>query len=175
MSIGRFVGVVAGLILFIGAAVFFFFRYSFSAEGLYRVQTAFGMDATLPERHVVAEDFRGWAVLHFGVEGAPPLALDGETLVVEYPSSGRLETSTPASGDDSFAHREYFRDTSQSLAPLSRMGEIWGEYNLRVVTDYQGAVSGRSTGFFVGSMAEFRAAERPRTGFEPPEIPPLPD
>jgi hypothetical protein len=173
MSYGRIVGAIAALILFIGAAVFFFFRYSFSAEGLYRVQTALGMNAPLPERHVVPEDFRGWAVLHFGVEGAPPLSLDGETLVVEYPSSGRLETSTPPSGDEGFAHREYFRFTAQGLAPLSRMGEIWGEYNMRVVTDDQGAVSGRSTGFFVGTLAEFRAAERPRTGFEPPELPTL--
>jgi len=175
MSIGRIVGVIAALILFIGAAVFFFFRYSYSAEGLYRVQTAFGMDAPLPERHVVPEDFRGWAVLHFGVEGAPPLSLDGGTLVVEYPSSGRLETSTPSSGDQGFAHREYFRKTAPGLVPLSRMGEIWGEYNMRVVTDDQGAVTRRSTGFFVGSMAEFRAAERPTAGIELPEIPPLPD
>jgi hypothetical protein len=55
------------------------------------------------------------------------------------------------------------------------MGEIWGEYNMRVVTDDQGAVTERSAGFFVGSMAEFRVAERPTAGFEPPEIPPLPD
>jgi hypothetical protein len=39
-----------------------------------------------------------------------------------------------------------------------------------VVTDEQGAVTERSTGFFVGTMAEFRAAERPRTGLEPPEL-----
>ncbi len=175
MSIGRIVGVTAALILFIGAAVFFFFRHAFTAEGLYRVQTAFGMDATLPERHVVPEDFRGWAVLHFAVEGAPPLPADHETLIVEYPQSGRLETSTPSSGDEGFAHREYFRDTAQGLVPLSRMDEIWGEYNLRVVTDELGAVTERSTGFFVGTLAEFRAAERPSTGHEPPELPQLQD
>lgn len=175
MSIGRSIGAIAGVLIIIGAAVFFFFRYSFTAEGLYRIQMAAGMDATPPESHVVPEGFQGWAVLHFGVEGAPALSLDGETRVVEYPTSGRLETSTPSADDQGFAHREYFRRTNNGLVPLSRLGEIWGEYNLRVVTDDQGAVVQRSTGFFVGTMAEFRAAERPRMGLEPPELPTLQD
>ena len=175
MSFGRIIGAILGLLMFIGIAVFFFFRYSYTAEGLYRVQTTVGMDATPPERHIVPEGFQGWAVLHFGVDGAAPLPVDNETLIVEYPPSGRLETSTPSADDEGFSHREYYRHMSDGLAPLSRMGEIWGEYNMRVVTDEQGAVTERSTGFFVGTMAEFRAAERPRTGLEPPELSTLQD
>ena len=63
------------------------------------------------------------------------------------------------------------RRSMKRLGSPSRMGEIWGEHNIRVVTDEQGAVTGRSSGFFVGTLADFRAAERPRFGFEPPEFP----
>ena len=175
MSIGRIVGVTAALILFIGAAVFFFFRYSYTAEGLYRVQTAVGMDAAPPERHIVPEGFQGWAILQFGVEGAAPLPVDDETLIVEYPPSGRLETSSPAPDNAGFLHREHYQRTGGGLAPLTRTGEIWGEYNMVSLIDDEGTRHGCSTGFFVGTMAEFRATDRPLMGFEPPELPTLQD
>jgi hypothetical protein len=176
MNFGRIVGVILGVLVVVGAAVFFFFRYSFTAEGLYRLQTAVGMDATPPERHIVPEGFRGWAVLRFGVEGAAPLPVDHETLIVEYPPSGLLESSTPGPDDAGFLHREYFRRTADGLVPLTRTGQIWGEYNMRVVTDELGAVTSRSSGFFVGTMTEFRQSERPRGIPEIPEFPePPPD
>jgi hypothetical protein len=173
--LGRIVGVIVVVLLVVGAMVFFFFRSSFSAEGLHRVQSLLGMEAPQPERHIVDNGFHGWAILNFGVDGAAPLAADNGVLIVEYPASGRLETSTPAPADAGFLHREYYRRTDNGLEPLSRMGDIWGEYNLRVVTDDQGTVAELSTGFFVGTLAEFRAAERPRTGFDPPELPALQD
>ena len=173
MSYGRIIGVIAGLLIFLGFAVFFFFRYSYTAEGLYRMQTAVGMDAAPPERHIVPEGFQGWAILQFGVEGAAPLPVDDETLIVEYPPSGRLETSTPAPDNAGFLHREHYQRTGGGLEPLTRTGEIWGEYNMVSSIDEQGTASGCSTGFFVGTLAEFRTAERPRTGFEPPELPTL--
>lgn len=171
MNLGRIVGVILAVLLVVGAAVYFFFRYSFSAEGLYRMQTAVGLDAPPPERHIVPEDFRGWAILHFGVAGAPPLQVEAQTLVAEYPPSGRLDTSTRASEDDGFLHREYYRRTADGLVPLVRTGEIWGEYNMRVVTDESGAVTLRSTGFFVGTLVEFRESERPRASMELPDLP----
>jgi hypothetical protein len=171
MNIGRIVGVIAALLLLAGAAVFFFFRYSFSAEGLYRVKTAMGVDAAAPERHIVPAGFQGWAVLHFSVEGAPPLKAEDDALVVEYPVSGSLETSTPAHDDAGFLHREYFRSTADGLVPLSRMGEIWGEYNMKTMEDDSGSAIGRSSGFFVGTMAEFREAEIPHPGLELLELP----
>ena len=171
MNIGRIVGVIAAILLLVGAAVFFFFRNSYSAEGLYRMKTAFGIDAAAPERHIVAEGFQGWAIVHHSVEDAPPLHVDDGALVVEYPASGRLETSTPAYDDDGFLHREYFTRRAGGLVPLSRMGEIWGEYNIRVVRDEGDGMTSRSSGFFVGTMAEFREAERPIAGMELPELP----
>jgi len=171
MNIARIVGVIAALLLLVGAAVSFFFRYSFSAEGLYRVKSSLGIDAASPERHIVPADFQGWAILHFSVDGTPPLESDGVCLVVEYPASGRLETSTPAHDSEGFLHREYYRSTPDGLVALSRTGEIWGEYNMRIVRDEDGAMSSRSAGFFVGTMEEFRKAKRPIRELELLEIP----
>ena len=101
--------------------------------------------------------------------------MDRETLVIEYPPSGRLATSTPSPDDAGYLHREYYRRTSDGLVPLTRTREIWGEYNMRLVTGEQGQVALRSTGFFVGTLSEFRAAERPHAIQELPELPPIPE
>jgi hypothetical protein len=69
--IARLIAVTAGLLLVASAAVFLFFRSSMASEGVYRVANAVGLDAAAPERHIVPEDFQGWAVVHFGVAGAP--------------------------------------------------------------------------------------------------------
>jgi hypothetical protein len=173
MNLGRIFGVIAAVLLSVGAMAFFFFHYSFTAEGLHRVQSAMGMDAPRPERHIVENGFRGWAILNFGIEGAAPLPVDHETLIVEYPASGRLETSTPAPDDAGFLHREYYRRTDNGLEPLSRMRDIWGEYNVLVVNDGTTAPAGRSAGFFVGTLAEYRAAEKPSFGPTLPDLLPL--
>lgn len=171
MNLGRILAVIAAVLLIVGAAVVLFFRYSFSSEGVYRVQTAMGLDAAPPERHIVPKGFRGWAVMHYGVDGAEPLGEDHGTRVVEYDSSGVLRTSTPAHDDQGFLHREYYERTDDGLRPLRRAGEVWGEYNMRIAYDDDGAVFSRTTGFFVGTMAEFRQAERPRPGPKLPELP----
>lgn len=174
MNLGRTLGAILAVLLIVGAAVYFFFRYSFTAEGLYKVQTGIGMDARRPERHIVPQDFRGWAVLHFGVEGAKPLQTDDQTVVIEYPPSGRLETSTPPPNDVGFLHREYARRTPDGLVPLYRTGDIWGEYTMRALIEDDGTVTSLSTGFFVGTLAEFRQAERPDALYELPALPQLP-
>jgi len=175
MNLGRIVGVILAVLLLVGSAVFFFFRYSFTAEGLYRVQTAVGMEAAQPERHIVPGDFQGWAILHYGVEGAAPLPVESETLIVEYPPSGLLETSTSGPDDPGFLHREHFRRSGDGLEPLSRTGEVWGEYNMVRRVDEDGHAYGRSTGFFVGTLAAYREAERPHAIRELPDLPPPPD
>ena len=172
MHLGRTIGVIVAVLLVVGAAVYVFFRFSFSAEGLYRVQTAVGLDAPRPERHIVPEGFHGWAVMRYNAEGAEPLRDDDGVLVVEYGGAGVVETSTPAHDEQGFFNREYFERTADGLRPLRRTGEIWGEYNMRVVSDDRGAVTERISGFFVGTMAEFRASERPRPVPDLPEIPP---
>lgn len=171
MNFGRIVGVIAAVLLVLAAAVFIFFRYAFSSEGMYRMKTAVGVDAAVPERHIVPREFRGWVILHFSVEGASPLPVEDGVLLAEYPPSGRLETSTSADDDTGFLHREYFQRTHDGLVPLSRLGDIWGEYNMRIVRDEEGATTSRSAGFFVGTMEEFRAAERPIPELELLEIP----
>lgn len=159
--IGRLLAVIVGLLLVIGAAVFLFFRSSIASEGVYRVATAVGLDVAAPERHVVPDDFQGWVVVHYGVEGAPPLREDEGALIVEYPASGRLETSTPAPEAEGFIQRGYYRRTAGGMAPLSRVSEIWGEFSHRQFKEVGFGVTGRSTGFFVGSMKEFRATDWP--------------
>lgn len=169
MVLGRVAAVVAAVLLVIGAAAFVLFRFTFSAERLHRVQVAVGIDAPRPERHTVPEGFRGWAVIHYGVTGAPPLPRDGETLVVDYPASGRLETSTPADDGEGFLNRQYFEHRGDQTVPLSRFGEVWGEYNMRLARDEDGTLVSRSAGFFVGTPAEYRDAGRPQSSFAFPE------
>ena len=160
-TIGRLLAVIAALFLVTGAAVFLFFRSSLSSEGIYRVKTAVGLDAAAPERHVVPEGFEGWAVVHYGVEKAPPLGKEDDALILEYPATGRLETSSPAPEDKGFLHRGYYTRTADGLAPLSRVGDIWGEFShIHLPDDGSGTVS-RSSGFFVGSMKEFMATDWP--------------
>jgi hypothetical protein len=168
--LGRLLAVIVGLLLVVGAAVFLFFRSSIASEGVYRVATAVGLDAAAPERHVVPEGFQGWAVVHYGVEGAPPLREDEGALIVEYPATGRLETSTPAPEDEGFVQRGYYRQSADGLAPLSRVGEIWGEYSHRNFRDLFGAGASRSSGFFLGTLKEFRATEWPTEHREPEGI-----
>ncbi len=133
------------------------------------------MKATPPERHIVPEGFQGWAILHFGVEGAAPLPVENETLIVEYPPSGLLETSTPGPDDAGFFHREHYKRTADGLEPLTRTGEIWGEYNMVSSIDDEGNATDRSTGFFVGTLTDFRQTERPHALPELPDLPQPPD
>jgi len=113
--LGRLLAVIVGLLLVVGAAAFLFFRSSIASEGVYRVATAVGFDAAAPERHVVPEGFHGWAVVHYGVEGAPPLREDDGALILEYPATGRLDTSTPAPDDEGFIQRGYYRECGSHL------------------------------------------------------------
>jgi hypothetical protein len=168
---GRIVGTIAGIVLMIGAAIFFVFRYTFTTGRLYEVQTALGVDAPLPERHIVAEGFKGWAIVDYGIEASPELDLADGVVVIEYPPAGRLETSSPAQEAEGFLNREYFERREGALVPLNRLGEIWGEYDMRIADDDTGGPLRRSSGFFVGSLAEFRSAERPSPGIDFPAVP----
>jgi hypothetical protein len=160
-SIGRLIAVVAAAVLVVSAAAFLFFRSSIASEGVYRVAMAVGLEAPAPERHVVPAGFQGWAVVHFAVAGAPPLREDDGSLIMEYPANGRLDTSTPAPEAQGFVQRGYFRQTAGGLVPLSRASDIWGEYSHLTVPDDRVNVAYRSSGFFVGTMTEFRATEWP--------------
>jgi len=160
-NIGRLIAVIAAVTLVVGAAVFLIFRSSIASEGLYRVKTAVGLDAATTERHVVPEGFEGWAVVHYAVEGAPRLVEEDGAVILEYPATGRLNTSTAAPDDEGFLHRGYYRRTAGGLVPLSRVGDIWGEFSHRQFLDFGSEVAGRSSGFFVGSMTEFLDTEWP--------------
>lgn len=102
------------------------------------------------------------------------LPVDHGTLVMEYPVSGRLETSTPAHDDAGFLHREYYRRTPDGLIPMARLEEIWGEHNVRVARDDSGSTKIRSSGFFVGTFEEFRETDRPYTDMALPDLPEVP-
>jgi hypothetical protein len=169
-NVGRLIAVITAVVLVVAAAVFFLFRQPLFSEGLYRVETAVGLDATPLERHVVSENFKGWAVVHYAVDGAPPLREEEGALIIEYPANGRLETSTPAPADAGLLHRAYYRRTASGLAPLSRAGDIWGEYSHLVFPGDLGVVGDRYSGFFVGTMKEFLETEWPAEHSEPEAI-----
>src|SRR5687768_18524256 len=46
-----------------------------------------------PEKILLPDGFVGWTRLDYGVEGAPPLARDGEYVVIRYPEQGHVSTS----------------------------------------------------------------------------------
>ena len=159
--LGRLIAVIAAIAMVVGATLFLLLRSPIASEGLYRVMTAAGLDTAARERHVVPEMFEGWAVVHYGVEGAPQLPIQDGVVIIEYPSGGRLDTSTRAPDDGGFTQRQYFRQTREGLEPLSRMGDIWGEYNHRALRDDPAGEASRSSGFYVGTLSGFRATEWP--------------
>jgi hypothetical protein len=161
MNFGRLASVVAAVLLLLGIAAFFLFRFTYSSNRMAAFQEAIGMETAPPERHVVPEGFQGWAAVSYGIDGAPPLAEIDGVLVVSYPASGQLETSTPDRPADGFHHRQYFEQRGDLLAPLTRLGQIWGEYTMRTAGDETDALIRHSSGFFVGTFEEFRAAKRP--------------
>ena len=169
-NFGRIAGIAAAVVLIAGTTIFFLFRYTFSAERLYGVQTALGIEAPPPVQHILPAGFQGWAIIHYGIEGTPALAEADGILVAEYPESGRIETSTEPPENDAFLNHEYFERPGGRLTPLNRLGQIWGEYHMRISRDDEGRVFVRSSGFFVGSMAEFRASERPAAHRELPKL-----
>ena len=166
LDLGRVVGIIAAVVLLVGAVVFFLFRFTFTTERLSTVQNAIGVDAPPPERHIVPEGFRGWAFIQYGVEDAPELELIDGIRIARYPISGQLETSTVPPEDEGFINQDFFEQQGADIIPLSRLGKIWGEYNRVEFRDDEGRAVGRSSGFFVGSLAEFRASERPDPAHE---------
>jgi hypothetical protein len=175
MNFGRIAGVIVGIMLVVAATLFFLFRYTFTTGRLYQVQTALGIDAPPPERHIVPEGFTGWALIHYGIEGAPKLPVVDGVTVAEYPESGRLETATLQPDNDGFINQDFFERRGDEIVRLTRLGSIWGEYNMVVIEDDDGDLIRRTAGFFVGTAAEFQEAERPLADIELPELPELPD
>jgi len=175
MNLGRIAGVIVGIMLVTAATLFFLFRYTFTTGRLYQVQTAIGIDAPPPERHIVPEGFRGWALIHYGIEGAPELQVVDGVTVADYPESGRLSTSTLQPDNDGFINQDFFEKRGDEVVRLTRLGSIWGEYNMVVVRDDDGELMRRTAGFFVGTSAEFRNAERPQAEAELLDLAELPE
>jgi hypothetical protein len=165
MNFGRIVGTIVALVMLFAAGLFFMFRSTFATGDLQQVQTAVGIEAPRPERHIVPEGFRGWTRVDYGVEGAPPLDVEDDAAIFEYPESGHLETSTPAPDTDGLLHKHYFEQRGAELVSLSRLSQIWGEYTLRAIED--DGSSSRSFGFFIGTIGEFRASKKPLPGLVP--------
>jgi hypothetical protein len=120
--------------------------------------------ARMPQVHLLPDEFKGWAFAKYGVEGAPPLPIEGGALVFRYGPDGRLETSTPY--EEGWSISNYFYVDGNERKPLKQMppgfeGQIWGAgTGIRRVTISNGRVfhEGASHHFFVGSEEEYREA-----------------
>jgi hypothetical protein len=161
MNFGRLASVAAAVLLLLGIAAFFLFRFTYSSDRVTAIQQAVGMETSPPEHHVVPEGFQGWAVVIYGVDGAPPLDESDGVVVLSYPANGHLDTATPAPTGGGFHHRSYFEQRRNGQVPLSRLGKIWGEYTMRTADDAADAGMRLSSGFFVGTYEAFRSTPRP--------------
>ena len=46
------------------------------------------------KKYLFPEEYRGWVCITYEKEGAPPLEIEGDTLVLKVPKSGIIETSS---------------------------------------------------------------------------------
>jgi hypothetical protein len=70
-----------------------------------------------PEKILLPDGFVGWTRLDYGVDGAPPLPRDGQFVVVKYPPSGLLVTSSVPTGSYGLKKVYYYAGTAVVPAP----------------------------------------------------------
>lgn len=61
-----------------------------------------------PELVLLPDGFVGWVRLDYGVEGAPPLPREGESVVLRFPDDGYLKTSSVLKGSYGLRVVQYY-------------------------------------------------------------------
>ena len=120
----------------------------------------------MPQTHLIPDGYTGWVSVTYEIEGAPPLPIEDGYRVFRYDTDGRLETSSEYA--DGWGIDDYFYVDGEERKllrqrPPGMEGEIWGPYNrteLMIRVNDVVRREGVSTGFFVGTEAEWQADPR---------------
>jgi Family of unknown function (DUF6843)/Carboxypeptidase regulatory-like domain len=106
-----------------------------------------------PSKFLLPAGYVGWLLLEYGVNGAPPVPEESGANVFEFPSSGRLKTSSSGPVDGAPNSYFYYSKDGSVVAISSDYwngnGMIWGEH--------PGTAHGQTCmfGFFVGTREEY--------------------
>jgi hypothetical protein len=105
-------------------------------------------------RFLIPEGYTGWIRVEFGVQGAPPLPMEGGQYVFKIPSDGLLRTSSAE--QYGWATDHYYFYSAQGVRALPDSGPaglIWGKIN----GEESGAKGKRKyEEFFVGDAQHFK-------------------
>jgi hypothetical protein len=117
---------------------------------------------------LIPHGFVGWVAVTYGVSTAPPLPKRNGRWVVQFPASGRLDTSTPF--EEGTAADRYFYYTTKveteiQVTAWKEGGLVWGGY-----TQCNGATRRCLQAEFIGTESEFG---QPRNS-PPPSLPAVP-
>lgn len=105
-------------------------------------------------RFLIPEGYIGWVRIEFGVQGAPPLPMEGGEYILKIPPDGVLRTSSAE--QYGWARDHYYYYSAQGAHPLPDSGSaalIWGKIN----AEGSGASGKRKyEELFVGTAQQFR-------------------
>lgn len=105
-----------------------------------------------PIKYLVPDGCRGWLIVRYEVEGAQPLEVRGGTVVIRFPDSGIIETSSAVNGGIGIVEYWYYSPHGErKRIPLE---SIWG-----MRTGRRGKL--KMLRIFIGTHDEFRAAADP--------------
>jgi hypothetical protein len=130
------------------------------------VLSCFGCDTVLslfekhrqPARYLLPQGFTGWAVVEYGVVGAPPTPLEDGFLLYRFPASGKIQSSS--SQENGWATDEYYysdptgKNTRLPFTGLGKGGMIWAPRS-----GGKGASGSTYGAFFVGTESELSSVK----------------
>jgi len=171
-SIARIFSWAAGIVIVVGATALAFVWFVVPESAKDDFRRTHGMEEGIPERHLVPDGYRGWAIVAYNMSGRPELPVEDGVLVFRYSESGRLETSSP--WNHGIKRKEFFTHGPAGQTALLKVGpnrRIWGVYDLSRVSDNEGdsGGSGWQSGFFVGTHEDFDGANK----LAPYHLPPI--
>jgi hypothetical protein len=168
--------VVVAMVLAVGVAALVI-RYDVDDGVIGDLRRNLGIEPAPPERHLLPDGFSGWTEVRYAVPEAAALPVVDGAVLFEYPSSGRIETSSKwVSGVRRHDFEILAPSGRQTISELGPDRGVWGRYTSQRI----GKASGPSpqvdvtTGFFVGSREEHVQADRP-PGLELPELEAVPE
>ena len=118
------------------------------------------------KKYYLPEKYRGWVCITYEKEGAPPLDIEGDALIIKIPENGRLETSSRATIAYSegyyvptYSHYYYYSDKGSREAKTLALGGgftiqkkgkreytsyFWVSTEEDIKSDYEKYVKGRN-------------------------------